>query len=32
MIEQGRNLQASPKGQTATERGLLDYDPGIVPV
>jgi salicylate hydroxylase len=30
--EQGRNLQASRKGQTAIERGLLDYDPVTVPV
>ena len=30
--EQGRNLQASRKGQTAVERGLLDYDPVTVPV
>jgi salicylate hydroxylase len=30
--EQGRNLQASRKGQTAIERGLLDYDPLTVPV
>ena len=30
--EQGRNLQASRKGQTAIERGLLDYDPATVPV
>ena len=30
--EQGRNLQASRKGQTAIERGLLDYDPVTAPV
>ena len=30
--EQGRNLQASRKGQTAIERGLLEYDPVTVPV
>ena len=30
--EQGRNLQASRKGQTAVERGLLDYDPVTAPV
>jgi salicylate hydroxylase len=30
--EQGRNLQASRKGQTAIERGLLDYDPVTTPV
>ena len=30
--EQGRNLQASRKGQTAIERGLLDYDPVTVPL
>ena len=30
--EQGRNLQASRKGQTAVERGLLDYDPVTVRV
>ena len=30
--EQGRNLQASRKGQTAIDRGLLDYDPVTVPV
>jgi salicylate hydroxylase len=30
--EQGRNLQASRKGQTAVDRGLLDYDPVTVPV
>jgi salicylate hydroxylase len=30
--EQGRNLQASRQGQTAVERGLLDYDPVTVPV
>jgi len=28
--EQGRNLQASRKGETAIERGLLDYDPVTV--
>ena len=30
--EQGRNLQASRKGETAVERGLLDYDPATAPV
>jgi len=30
--EQGRNLQSSRKGQTAVDRGLLDYDPVTVPV
>jgi salicylate hydroxylase len=30
--EQGRNLQASRKGETAVERGLLDYDPATTPV
>jgi salicylate hydroxylase len=30
--EQGRNLQASRKGQTAVELGLLDYDPVNTPI
>ena len=30
--EQGRNLQSSRKGQTAPDRGLLDYDPATVAV
>ena len=30
--EQGQNLQTSRKGQTAIDRGLLDYDPVTVPV
>lgn len=30
--EQGRNLQGSRKGETAVERGLLDYDPASTPV